>query len=276
MLGAAAVSLEFSLMNKWGTWIDTITWTGLTAGWVCLLLGAWLMPSRAVGAPAVPLLVAQPWPADSAAQAQLPASWARGIEQLMLGSADVPSTARAEVMIGAPSQHLRLAPCAQAEPFLPAQARRWGNGRAGLRCVSGARWTLYLPVRLKVLAPAIVVTQALPAGTELAAEHLKLAEVDLAAAPSPTFDDTTPLLGRRLAAPLAAGAEVRADDLRARQWFAAGDPVKLVAAGDGFAIEGEGQAMANGVEGRPVRVRTQSGRIVMGTPSGERRVEVPL
>lgn len=263
-------------MNKWGTWIDTTTWAGLAAGWVCLILGAWLMPARAAGPGPVTLTASQSWPADATAQAQLPPSWAQAIERLVQASAEAPAKARTEVVIGAPSQQLKLAPCAQAEPFLPAQPRRWGNGRVGLRCTSGARWSLYLPVNVKVFAPAVVVSQALPAGSELTAEHLKLAEVDLAAAPSPTFEQIAPLLGRRLAAPLAAGAEVRANDLRARQWFAAGDPVTLVAIGSGFAVEGEGQAMANGVEGQTVRVRTGSGRIVMGTPSGERRVEVPL
>lgn len=261
-------------MNKWGTWIDTSTWAGLAAGWLCLILGAWLMPARAA-APVAPALAA-PWPADSSAQAQLPAPWLQAIEELVQASAEAPPKARTEVLIGAPSQQLKLAPCAQAEPFLPGQPRRWGTGRVGLRCTSGARWSLYLPITVKVFAQAVVVTQALPAGTELTQEHLKLAEVDLAAAPSPTFDQTTSLLGRRLVAPLAAGAEVRANDVRARQWFAAGDPVTLVAAGAGFSIEGEGQALGNGVEGQTVRVRTGSGRIVMGTPSGERRVEVPL
>ena len=38
-----------------------------------------------------------------------------------------------------------------------------------------------------------------------------------------------------------------------RQWFAAGETVKVVAAGDGFALEGAGQAITNGIEGQPAR-----------------------
>lgn len=261
-------------MNKWGTWIDTSTWAGLAAGWLCLLLGAWLMPARAA-APQT-LTAATPWPADAAAQAQLPTHWLQAIERLVQDSTEAPASARKEVLVAAPSQLLKLAPCAQAEPFLPASARRWGTGRVGLRCIQGARWSVYLPVTIKVFAPAVVATQALPAGTELTPQHLKLATVDLAAAPSPTFDQISALVGRRLAAPMAVGAEVRASDLRARQWFAAGDPVTVVAAGAGFSVQGEGQALANGLEGQTVRVRTGSGRIILGTPSGDRRVEVPL
>jgi flagella basal body P-ring formation protein FlgA len=50
----------------------------------------------------------------------------------------------------------------------------------------------------------------------------------------------------------------------------------IVAAGNGWRIAGEGQALAPGVEGRTVRVRTESGRIVDGVASGEREVEVAL
>lgn len=255
-------------MNTRGPWHST-----RTAGWQAgALLCALLVSTATRAAPAAPLA----WPADAADQAQLPAAWLQQIDTLVKAGVDLPAGARIEVLTGKPPAQLKLAPCSQAEPYLPGQARRWGSGRVGLRCLADARWNLYLPLTVKVHAPALVLTQALPAGAELSATHLKLAETDLAAAPSPTFDQPALLIGRRLATPLAQGAEVRAHDLRARQWFAAGDPVTLVAVGAGFAIEGEGQAMTPGLEGQTVRVRTASGRIVVGTPSGERRVEVPL
>ena len=61
-----------------------------------------------------------------------------------------------------------------------------------------------------------------------------------------------------------------------RQWFAAGDSVRLVATGDGWHISGEGQALAPGLEGQAVRVRTESGRVVNGMAVAERLVEVAL
>ena len=39
---------------------------------------------------------------------------------------------------------------------------------------------------------------------------------------------------------------------------------------------GEGQALNDGVEGRPVRVRTETGRVVSGRATGDRRIEVAL
>ena len=52
--------------------------------------------------------------------------------------------------------------------------------------------------------------------------------------------------------------------------------VRIVAAGRGWRIHGEGQALNPGVEGQAVRVRTESGRIVSGMAVAERQVEVAL
>lgn len=266
-------------MDKWASWINTATAAALGTVWVALVLAIWMMPAAHAATTAAappPAAAPGPWPKDPADQAQLPAAWRDRIDRLVRESTELPPKARIEVTVGAPSPLLKLAPCNTIDASLPAQPRRFGNGRVTVRCTDGARWSLYLPLTVKVYAPAVVLAHTLPPGTELTAAHLKMAEVDIAASPSPTFEQFDAVIGRRLMTGLAAGSEVRASDLRARQWFAAGDPVTLVAAGNGFAVEGEGEAMAPGVEGQPVRVRTPSGRIVLGTPTGERRVEVPL
>lgn len=185
---------------------------------------------------------------------------------------------RAEVRVGRLDPRLKLAPCAQVQPYLPPGTRLWGAARIGLRCVEGAtRWNVYLPVTVSVYGPALVAATPLTAGATLTAQDLKTAEVDLAARPGTLMaPGAEPPVGRTLARALAAGEPLRATDLRARQWFAAGDTVRIVAAGRGWRIHGEGQALNPGVEGRAVRVRTDSGRIVSGTAVAERQVEVAL
>lgn len=184
---------------------------------------------------------------------------------------------RAEIEVGRLDGRLKLAPCADVRPYLPAGVRLWGPARIGLRCHDAAvRWNVFLPIDVKVYGNALVATAALPSGHVLAATDLRHAEVLLSAAPAPAVAQPELALGRALVRPLAAGDALRATDLRARQYFAAGDMVRVVAAGNGWRIAGEGQALAPGVEGRTVRVRTESGRIVAGVASGEREVEVPL
>jgi flagella basal body P-ring formation protein FlgA len=184
---------------------------------------------------------------------------------------------RAEVRVGRLDPRLKLAPCADVRPHLPAGTRLWGSARIGLRCHDGAvRWNVYLPLTVDVYGPGLVAGMALPAGHVLSAGDLRSAEVLLSAAPSAALARSDAAVGRALARPLAAGDALREADLKLRQYFAAGDTVRIVAAGQGWRIAGEGQALAPGVEGRSVRVRTESGRIVAGLAVREREVEVEL
>jgi flagella basal body P-ring formation protein FlgA len=103
-----------------------------------------------------------------------------------------------------------------------------------------------------------------------------MAEVDWAAAAAPPFTALQALSGRVLARPVAAATALRPADLQPRVWFAPGDTVQISARGRGFAIGAEGRALTSGREGHPARVRTESGRVVVGQPVGERRVELAL
>lgn len=219
--------------------------------------------------------------ACASVQAQLEAPQSDAAQALVMQAANAAlgtqrSGARLEVQVGAPDPRLRLAPCRRVEPYLPAGHRVLGRTRVGLRCVEGAvAWNISLPVTVSLFAPGVVVRDALPAGTRLAAEHLTLAEIDwgvLTGAQS----DVQAWVGRELSRPMAAGTPLQSTDLRQRQWFAAGDSVQLVAHGKGFSVGARVQAMGPGVEGRPVRVRTDNGRVLSGLAVGPNRVEVAL
>lgn len=191
-------------------------------------------------------------------------------------AAAAPAGTRVEIEVGAIDSRLKLAPCARIAPQLSTGARLWGRTQVALRCMEGARWQVFVPVTVKVFAQALTAAQPLAAGTVLTAAHLVRAEVDLAAAPSPAVMVPEAALGRSLARALQAGHTVRQADLRPRQWFAAGDTVRMTTVGTGFAISAEGQAMNAGIEGQTIKVRTEGGRIVQGRAIGARRVEVVL
>lgn len=185
--------------------------------------------------------------------------------------------ARIEVEPGQLDPRLRLAPCEQIEAYLPPNARAWGRTRVGLRCVSGpSPWNVYLPVTVHVFAPAWVAAEPLPAGTQLQAAMLVEAEIDWAADNSPAFAAPAALLGQVLSRALAAGQPPRQRDLKQRQWFAAGDTVQVIARGAGFSVSGAGLALAAGIDGHSVRVRTASGRVLSGRAIAANRVEVQL
>jgi len=184
---------------------------------------------------------------------------------------------RVQVRVGQLDPRLHLAPCGAVQPYLPTGTRLWGAARIGLRCTDAkVHWNVFLPINVDVFGPALVANAPLAAGAVLTAADLRSAEVNLAATPAAPLARSELAIGRTLARPLAPGAALHATDLRVRQWFAAGDSVRLVAVGSGWHITGEGQAMAPGVEGQSVRVRTESGRVVNGIAVAERLVEVAL
>jgi flagella basal body P-ring formation protein FlgA len=182
---------------------------------------------------------------------------------------------RVEVKVGKLDPRLKLAPCARIEPYLPPGAPAWGATRMGLRCTQGSKlWNVSLPVTIGVYARALVVNTNLPAGTVLDGSQLSEAEVDLAGASGPTLRQAGQAVGRTLSRNLSAGAALRQADLKPRQFFAAGETVRVIAGGTGWQVESEGEALNAGIEGQPARVRTGSGRIVNARPVGDREVEI--
>ncbi|WP_423601129.1 flagellar basal body P-ring formation chaperone FlgA [Roseateles sp. MS654] len=196
----------------------------------------------------------------------------------MAGARQVaPGQARVDVELGRLDPRLRLAPCAQIQPYLPPGTRMWGRTRLGLRCLSGVtKWNVTLPLTIKVYGPAFVAASDLPAGTVLSQDHLRLAEVDIAGEAGAIYTQADGWLGRALVRPVAAGEALRSADLKLRHWVEPGDRVQVLATGDGYAVAGEGQALGVGLEGQNVRVRFDNGRMVTGRTVGERRVEVLL
>jgi flagella basal body P-ring formation protein FlgA len=90
------------------------------------------------------------------------------------------------------------------------------------------------------------------------------------------FADRKAVVGRTLAQPLRPGQSGAPGALKTRQWFAVGETVKVVAAGDGFALESVGQAVTQRHR-RPAGARAhRGGRIVTGVATGERRLELTL
>ena len=192
-------------------------------------------------------------------------------------TAEQPQGVRVDVKVGKLDPRLKLAPCQHIDAYLPPGLPIWGSTRIGLRCTQGAKlWNVSIPIQVSVYAQATVTKAALPAGTVLDASQLTQTEVDIAAAPGAALPDPTAAIGRTLGRSLAAGATVRQTDLKARQFFAAGETVRVTALGPGWQVVTEGQAIGAGIEGQTVHVRTESGRLLNTRPTGDRQVEVAL
>jgi flagella basal body P-ring formation protein FlgA len=211
------------------------------------------------------------------AQTESVDAWRAQIQRLaQQAGSGAPAGARVEIEVGALDSRLKLAPCARITPYLPAGTRLWGRAQVGLRCDEGARWSVFLPVTVKVFATAWSAVQPVAVGTVLSAAHLQQEEVDIAAESSAVVIQLQAAVGRPLARALRPGQALREADLRPRQWFAPGDTVRVLSVGAGFAISAEGQALGPGIDGQLTKVRTEGGRVVSGRATAARQVEVTL
>ncbi len=186
-------------------------------------------------------------------------------------------TPRVQVEVGAIDSRLRLAPCAHIEPYMPSGSKLGGSSRVGLRCTDGpTAWRISLPVQIQVLGRGLVALHAIQAGAMLNVQDAAMGDIDLVAEVSAPLLDAQALEGRIAARSVAAGQSIRQSHLKPRQWFAAGDTVRVLASGEGFAVAGQGQALTPGIEGQPAKVRTEAGRIVSGTAVAERQLSLDL
>jgi flagella basal body P-ring formation protein FlgA len=210
------------------------------------------------------------WPAVAGAQGA-PADPIRAFVEQQLPS----GAGRVEIAIGSLDPRLQLAPCERIEPYLLPGTRLWGRTAIGVRCLDGARWAVALPVTVTVRGRAVVAGEPLAAGSQPAGASLRLEEAELTREAGTPVTDPAQLVGKTLIRPLAAGQVVRVEHLRATPVVSAGDPVRINVVGQGFVIQAEGQALAAAGDGQPIRVRTESGRILAGTVRG-RTVEVRI
>src|SRR5450755_79001 len=179
--------------------------------------------------------------ADEPAAPALDPAIVESVRSLALGKAAETGAPRVEVVVGQLDPRLRLAPCQRIEPYVPSGVRLWGKSRIGLRCTQGpTAWNVYLPVTVKVFGRALVVPAGATAGSVLAAGDVAEQEVDLAEEITAAIAEPQLAVGRTLAQTLRPGQTLRQGHLKLRQWFAAGDTVRVIATGEGFSLESEG------------------------------------
>ena len=196
--------------------------------------------------------------------------------RLYLEKATAGLPGRVEVKIGRLDERLQLAPCAQVEPYVPGNARLWGKTQIGLRCISGASWNVFLPVEVKVFGHALVASRPIAYGQTVSQEDLQLEEVELSREPGVAVTDAQTLDGKTSTRAIAQGQILRSEHFRAPPAVAAGDTVRLVFTGNGFSVSASGRSLGAAADGMPVRVQTESGRVVQGTARAGRVVEMRL
>jgi flagella basal body P-ring formation protein FlgA len=183
-------------------------------------------------------------------------------DYLRAQTAGLPGTV--SFQIGQLDRHARLAACDAFEPFVPSGGRLWGNTTVGVRCLGPGRWTVYVPVRIRIAGNYLVAARQLAPGQQIGAADLLPQSGDLGALPASVVTDPAQAIGKTPRQGIAAGQALRSDQLSAAWVIQQGQSVKLLSSGAGFSVSNEGKAVNNAAEGQLVQVRTASGQVVSG------------
>lgn len=191
---------------------------------------------------------------------------------LQVQSAGLPGVV--SISVGALDARMQLAACAAPEAFQQPGARVWGKTTVGVRCGAPTPWTVYIQAQVSVQAEYVAAAQPLVQGQSIDAAQLVMVKGDLAALPNGVLTDMAQAVGRTSARSLAAGAPLRADQLRSKPVVQQGQSVKVVSKGAGFSVSRDARAIGNAGEGQVVQVRTPAGAILSGVARAGGLVEV--
>ncbi len=190
---------------------------------------------------------------------------------LLAQAANLPGSA--SVTLKAPDPRLNLPACASPEPWMPQGSKALGKTSVGIRCAQPV-WSVLLPATVSVKTRYVASAAPLAQGQKLGAADLVLREGDLASLPPGVLTDLAQAQGRTLQMPLAAGLPVSRAQLKSQPVVQQGQPVRLVASGNGFSVSGEGRALTSGAEGDLVQARPASGQLVAGVAQADGALSV--
>lgn len=172
--------------------------------------------------------------------------------------------ARIEVSAGQLDPRLRMAHCdAPLETFMPPGGRTLGRTVAGVRCPTGARWSLFVPVHVAVYRDVVTLARPLARGTRLAAGDLAVREYDLADLPRGWIADPAQAVDRALRRAGSSGDVLTPALLSEPQVVHRGQRVRLETTAGTVGVHADAEALAHAARGQRVRVRNlSSGEIV--------------
>lgn len=176
--------------------------------------------------------------------------------------------------VGSLDPNNNLAPCAAFEVGLAPGTRLWGRTSVNVRCVQEGGWSVFVPVRVRVVGDYLVTGRALSQGQTVTDADIGRQHGDLADLPAGILTERHQAIGHTAAQAVPAGRPLRGDMLRQALVIQQGQSVKVVSKGTGFQVANEGRALNNAVGGQVVQVRLGNGQVVSGIARPGGYVEV--
>lgn len=173
---------------------------------------------------------------------------------------------------------LRLAACTSAlEAFRQSASASGDRMTVGVRCPAANTWTVYVPVKVEVEMPVLVLRRALARRARVTQADVEPHVQRLAGSAASFIDDVASLQGHRLRRSLPVGTALTADMLMPDLLVRRGQQVTLIAAQGPVEIRAQGQALSDGAAADRIRVQNVTSlKIVEGVVESDGIVRVGL
>lgn len=163
--------------------------------------------------------------------------------------------------------------CESPQLSLPQNARRAGNVSISARCGQERR---FIQVQVQVMGSYLVAARGISAGSKLTAADIQLKAGRLDTLPPRTLTENAKAIGAVSLRNISPGQPLSLAMLRRAWVIKAGQPVQVMAQGEGFNISGAGKAMNNAAAADSVRVRMTTGQIVSGIAGDDGTIRITL
>lgn len=165
--------------------------------------------------------------------------------------------------LGTLDRRLALPACADPQVAWSDGAEPSGNTFLDIYCLAPT-WRLRLPVTISDAAMGLVLTHPVRAGDMLGPDDIRQAPLPDSALARDVLSDPAQVIGQSMTSGAAAGIWLRSFMVRPPYVVKMNQRVKVVVSGDGFSVEAEGVAIANGRAGDVVPVRMPNGQLLRG------------
>ena len=166
-----------------------------------------------------------------------------------------------------------LPSCEQPSFSVTGSAKLWGNLNVLARCANEKR---YLQVTVQATGNYVVAASPIARGSVLQADSVTLKRGRLDQLPPRTMLDISQAQDSVSLRDMAPGQPIQLSMVRQAWRVKAGQRVMVVANGDGFSVNSEGQALNNAAVAQNARVRMSSGQVVSGTVGSDGNILINL
>jgi flagella basal body P-ring formation protein FlgA len=183
-----------------------------------------------------------------------------------------------QVMVEQLDSRLRLQSCnTDLVAFSTTPEVGAGNQTIGVKCNSPVAWTVYVPVKIKVMMPVVVATRGLSAKHIITPDDVRVETQDIASMRKGYIENPEQVIGHQLRYPVALGSVMNPTNLIAQKVVRRGEQIMLVAGIGGMEVRMAGTALSDAQFGQRIRVKNVSSkRIVEGVVDGPGVVRVTM